>query len=422
MRQIKIAAIIVLSLTALLLSIQLASVLLLEGAGPGGKGPNCTLARESSIPADDIRSLEIDYHMNSNEVFFYQGEGQEILVREYLNFTPKESQLSTLQQKDSLLLIKGTKRNFFSFPLFNFGSSSGYGYTEIYLPTGLMENLEDLSVKTLSGDVQSDIVLEQKGSFSVSTTSGDLRFPEVEAAQIHASTVSGSIWLDQARAETFQVSTTSGDIEFGTACGDNIRISSTSGDTALDRAEGSLTHSSTSGDLRLGSLKGNLESDTVSGDITLGRAEGQMDLTTSSGEIRLQEGNGSLSSQTISGDIRADRFTGAFRLDSTSGCVSVLEGTSHGTAETTSGDIRISSSPLEGELTLSSTSGDIDLKFPKQASLSLDFSSTSGECGTFFDDIVTYNKKRTKAQGAYNGGEYTLSVSTLSGDLQITSY
>ena len=152
MRKLKLAAIILLGMTALLLSVQLGLYLLQAGTASGMDGRDCTLARETAIPAGDIRSLEIDYQKNSNEVFFYQGEGEDILIREYLNFTPKENQLSIINQEDSVLLIKGVNRRFF-FSLFSIGNPPGYGYTEIYLPPDLMENLEDLSVKTLSGNV-----------------------------------------------------------------------------------------------------------------------------------------------------------------------------------------------------------------------------------------------------------------------------
>lgn len=421
MRKLKLAAIILLGMTALLLSVQLGLYLLQAGTASGMDGRDCTLARETAIPAGDIRSLEIDYQKNSNEVFFYQGEGEDILIREYLNFTPKENQLSIINQEDSVLLIKGVNRRFF-FSLFSIGNPPGYGYTEIYLPPDLMENLEDLSVKTLSGSVHSDIPLGHQGSFKASSTSGDLLLESVNAAQIHASTVSGDIRFDKAQADTVQVSTTSGNIEFDTASGDTILISTTSGDTALDKAEGSLTHSSASGDLQVNRLNGDLESDTISGSITMGQAEGLIDLTTSSGEIRLQKGQGSLSAQTTSGDVQAESLTGTFQIHSTSGCVSILSGSSHGTAKTVSGDVDLCSSLLEGKLTISTTSGDVNLSLPPQASLTLDFSSTSGECSTFFDHALSYNKKCTNAQGAYNGGEHAVSVSTLSGSLQINQY
>ena len=417
MRKLKLAAIILLGMTALLLSVQLGLYLLQAGTASGMDGRDCTLAGEPAIPAGDIRSLEIDYQKNSNEVFFYQGEGEDILIREYLNFTPKKNQLSIIKQEDSVLLIKGVNRRFF-FSLFSIGNPPGYGYTEIYLPPDLMENLEDLSVKTLSGSVHSDIPLGHRGSFKASSTSGDLLLESVNAAQIHASTVSGDIRF---RETAFPVSYMDGVYTYGDgSC--EIDISTTSGDTTLDRAEGSLTHSSASGDLQVNRLNGDLESDTISGSITMDQAEGLIDLTTSSGEIRLQKGQGSLSAQTTSGDVQAESLTGTFQIHSTSGCVSILSGSSHGTAKTVSGDVDLCSSLLEGKLTISTTSGDVNLSLPPQASLTLDFSSTSGECSTFFDHALSYNKKCTSAQGAYNGGEHAVSVSTLSGNLQINQY
>lgn len=85
-----------------------------------------------------------------------------------------------------------------------------------------------------------------------------------------------------------------------------------------------------------------------------------------------------------------------------------------------SGDIRIFLDELQGGLDISTTSGDVSLQLPKTASLSLHFSSTSGECVTFFDEELSFNKKGNKAEGQHGGGEHSIDVSTVSGDLSIS--
>lgn len=357
---------------------------------------NYSLAMEKEIPAEGIRSLNINYGMTFNDVIFYQGEGENILVREYMSFTPKEGQISTVEQKGTELEVKGVNRNILWF--FSVGSRDAY--TEIYLPVGLAESLEDVKVKTVSGSVLSQIPLAQTGTFHVSTTSGDVFFPEV-------------------RAEKTEASSTSGDIRLAFVTADKAEISTTSGDIMLDQASGEAVISSTSGEVRLWALEGELRVTTTSGDISLGQVKGDMDLSTTSGEVSLEKGQGDLDASSTSGDIRADSLDGAFRLDTTSGTLSIAEGAGFGKAHSVSGDIRIFLADLQGGLDISTTSGDVSLRLPETASLSLHFTSTSGECGTFFDEELSFNKKGNKADGSHRGGEHSIDVSTVSGDLSI---
>nr|WP_300660788.1 DUF4097 family beta strand repeat-containing protein [uncultured Acetatifactor sp.] len=358
---------------------------------------NYSLVLEKEIPAKDIRSLNINYSMTFNDVIFYQGDGENVLVREYMSFEPEERQISTVEQNGTELAVKGARRNSFSFFYVGFRDA----YTEIYLPAELTENLEHVSVKTVSGSVLSQIPLAQTGTFQVSTTSGDVFFPEVRAEKIELSSVSGDIRLALTRTDKTELSTTSGDI-------------------MLDQASGEAVISSTSGMIRLLALKGGLRVTTTSGDISLGKVKGDMNISTTSGEVRLQEGQGELDASSTSGDIRADSLEGAFRLDTTSGTLSIAKGSGFGKAGSVSGDIRIFLDELQGGLDISTTSGDVSLQLPKTASLSLHFSSTSGECVTFFDEELSFNKKGNKAEGQHGGGEHSIDVSTVSGDLSIS--
>lgn len=374
-----------------------------DGSGSQGKDKYFTwnrhysLVLEKEIPAEEIRSLKIDYGMNSNDVLFYQGDGEEILVREYMNFTPEKGQISVVEQNGTELEVRGVRRNFFSF--FSIGSRDAY--TEIYLPDDLAGNLENVDVKTVSGSVLSQIPLAQTGTFHVTTTSGDVFFPGV-------------------RAKKTESSSTSGDIRLAYVVTDKAELSTTSGDIMLDQASGEAVISSTSGMVRMQALVGRVRVTTTSGDISLGQVKGDMNISTTSGDIRLQKGQGDLDASSTSGDIRADSLDGAFSLDTTSGTLSIAEGSGFGKAGSVSGDIRIFLADLQGGLDISTTSGDVSLQLPKTASLSLRFGSTSGECRTFFDEELSFNKKGNKASGRHGGGEHSIDVSTVSGDLSIS--
>jgi len=406
MRKLKITAIVFLSLLVFLLCATLAVSLATGGSGIGfgfGSGSvvlhsDYSLVLEKEVPAEDIHSLLIDYAMTSNDVFFYPCDGTDIIIREYMNYAPKENKLTTVSQRNSELIIKGAKRTF----LFFFSIHSGDAYTEIYLPAGFAEDLDRLQVKTSSGEQDSQVAFKIKREFETSSISGDIHFPDVTAATVEGSSVSGCILLDS-------------------LISDETDISVTSGDVTLDQSKGKLTLSSTSGNILLDQQMGDAGISTVSGDISLGKVSGHMNLSTASGEIRLQDGEGFLETDSVSGDARIENLEGNFSMSTTSGNISLNKGCGHGKAETVSGDVRLFLDLLDGDLCVSSTSGNVSLKLPKDSAFTLDYDSTSGRCRTFFDEMVTYSKKTNRASGSYGDGTHDVTVSTISGDLNITN-
>ncbi len=408
MRKLKVATILFLAGTAVCLCALL--VLVLSGSGVGfgtggsenagilGQGSgDYALVLEKEFSAENIRGLKIDYGMNSNDVYFYPGEGESVVIREYMNFSPKEKQISSVEEKDGILLVKGGRRNQFGF----FFVRPWDAYTEIYLPADMAVQLEDVDIMTVSGEIVSEISFAVQKTFSVSSTSGDFSFPEVRAEIMQAGSTSGNVSMERVLAEKISVSTTSGDI-------------------ALGETEGSVKISSTSGNVNLEQISGDIGVSTTSGDISLGEVDGNMDISSASGIVRLREGRGRFDGDTVSGDIRLETLEGAFQVNTTSGNVTLAAGNGWGEAETVSGDVKIFLGSLDGDITVSTTSGNVDIALPETASFTLDFDSSSGGCSTFFDEQLRFSKKGNQAEGQYGSGEDAVRVSTLSGDLRIT--
>lgn len=408
MRKLKITTIIFLAGAAVCLTAILFLALSGEGrlgaerdSGAASSG-NYRLVLEREIDPNTVDTLKIDYGMTYNDVYFCPTDGEKILIREYMNFSPKENQISRVEQKEGELSVKGVKRNrflFFSLPFL----PGGGAYTEIHVPASLAERLTDLYVRTVNGDIVSDISFRNLEESYASTTSGDLSLPELEAGQIQLSSTSGNVRLTRAVSETLHVSTVSGDIFLGQSQSDTT-LSTTSGNVTADR------------------LEGDVRASTVSGDLSLGEVRGDMLFSTTSGITHLGEGTGRFEADTTSGDIRVEELRGNFLIDSTSGDVYVSDGSGCGRADTVSGDVHISLGELTGGLNVSTTSGNAVLELPGTGSWTLDFDSVSGECSTFFDERLHFNKRGNKASGTYGDGENKIDVSTTSGDLRITEY
>lgn len=434
MRKVKIATICFLGCAAVCLCAMLYMALSSGGAffqgggrvtveGDGAEisfwenGQNYKMVLEKEVDPEEIGSLKIDYGMTLNSVLFYEGEGDKIVIREFMNYDPGKQGISLVELKNGELVVRGVRKNYFSF--FSFRPRNAY--TEVYLPAGFAERLGGLYVKTVSGDIASEIPFGPEGDFTVSSTSGDIFFRNTGADKIQVSSTSGDIRMLAAQADEVSVSSTSGDIILGPAEGSTM-MSSVSGNITVNDLKGDGKFTSTSGDIFLENVTGRLNITTTSGDVSLGQVAGDMNISTTSGETRIGKAVGNLDADTISGDIVADVLEGEFQTDSTSGEVAILGGSGCGRADTISGDVRIFLGGLTGALEVSTTSGDVDVMLPGAGSYALDFDSASGSCDTFFDDVLTFSKKGNQARGKYGTGEHAVSVSTVSGSLQIGEY
>ena len=88
---------------------------------------------------------------------------------------------------------------------------------------------------------------------------------------------------------------------------------------------------------------------------------------------------------------------------------------------TISGEVRVGLIGIQGNLSVTTTSGDVFLQLPSKAEFAFDFDSASGECETFFDEALSFNKKGTSASGVYgNSADMEVKISTTSGDVWIS--
>ena len=231
-------------------------------AGAGfnhGFGRQYELAGEGEIPAAEIESLYINYRMNSNDVYLYEGTGENIVIREYVTFKQKEEWFSTVEQEGRSLIVKGKRRHSGFFVIGDFNSGA---YIEIYLPPSL---LAEIDIVTTSGDIRSERDFESVRSFAVESSSGDIRLQSVVAEKITAGASSGSITFDYAEGKV-SAHATSGDIVFHQIVGD-AAISTSSGDITVKQMEGNITVSATSGDVALYQAEGDVAASTSSGEI-----------------------------------------------------------------------------------------------------------------------------------------------------------
>lgn len=325
------------------------------------------LRNEITVDASDAEKIDSRFSMQSAEYFTHSSDT--IIVREYMNFEPEESEKTTLNASNGEVLIRG-------------GDLGGRMMNmiirvEIYIP----ENFNgDFIASSSSGSLKCAEKLDVK-SFKAESTSGSIKFESIETLDnIKASASSGSVKLGTVKATVFEAETTSGSIKLDTAVAKDIKLSSVSG---------------------------GISADTLSG---------AQDISTSSGSVKISSSNGSQFINTTSGSIKIEDFNGVQQLNSSSGSIRA-NGSGHGSYASTSGSIRVEYNSIDGDVEMTASSGSIGITVPHETGITLKASSSSGSLHTFFDDVVYRNDKNYTA--TYGSGEINVSMKTTSGSINI---
>src|SRR5215218_1662826 len=132
-----------------------------------------------------------------------------------------------------------------------------------------------------------------------------------------------------------------------------------------------------SGDIELEDVDGEAGVDAASGDIEIGRVGGRARVSTASGDIAIEriEGDGELNS--ASGDAVVSYVGGVLRVNTASGDVVVREAASSVSIRSASGDQRVDD-VREGQVSLETASGDIQVAVRRGTKVWLDVRSRSG--------------------------------------------
>ena len=230
-----------------------------------------TQAALSSSSFEDVTEIEI--HWLSGSVYLAESDEDGILLQE--DYTgDNDDYRMRYTVRGSKLIIQPCKSKLFG----------NVDLPEKTLTVFFPETLEDISVETVSADVE--LMGGSADALSVSTTSGDILGPGLQVKELEIGTVSGDIRLSQypAGCRTVDCETVSGEVSLGfTSCPEEIDLNSVSGDLALSLPEGSrydLEFDTVSGSrytsdqAASGSELCKITAGTVSGDLTV-RADGK---------------------------------------------------------------------------------------------------------------------------------------------------
>ena len=141
-----------------------------------------------------------------------------------------------------------------------------------------------------------------------------------------------------------------------------------------------VTANSTSGDVRVRGVRGEVSAETVSGNVDVQDAVRRVSLTSVSGSVHAASVDGAIGARSVSGDVRVTGARGEADCNSVSGNVDV-RGAQLGRlrAQTVSGDLTYDGTlARDGRYDLGSQSGDVHLMLPRDVGAALSLQTFSG--------------------------------------------
>jgi hypothetical protein len=165
-----------------------------------------------------------------------------------------------------------------------------------------------------------------------------------------------------------------------------------------------------------------VELGVVSADATVTGVTGHTSVKSVSGDVTLDGCAGEVRAETVSGSLEARSLDGRLQFKSISGELTVVDGSTTAlSAHTVSGEVVIDLTSTTGDVDLKTVSGDLTLRLPIDASLSLDAKSVSGHLTATGFDEVSHDRVpgSNKLTGAIGGGDSRLTAKTVSGDVTL---
>lgn len=246
-------------------------------------------------------------------------------------------------------------------------------YVQVITPRG-MRNVQGSEL---------EVRIPARKTLMVRTTSADASVAGI-TGEVTVGSVSGGVEV-AGRPAALEVSTRSGDVEVDVVT-DRVRVQSVSGGLNVK-----------------GEIRTEVEAQSVSGDI---------DVTARVGSLRAQSVSGSITATALGGRVEAQTVSGEIRVEGQR---------LRGEMESVSGDVEVAGSLSSGgTTTVSSHSGEVQLRFVRGTGADVEFTTFSGDMDLAFPGArVTRNSRREREVVLGRGGA-RVEVRTFSGDVRLS--
>ncbi len=277
---------------------------------------------------------------------------------------------------------------------FNVHSQSG----DIELNNGSFSNL---TVYSKNGNIKGEIINSK--SVLIKSESGYFKVVKLSSPLISIETTYGNTSANNIYSEHLSIRSKSGTIRCDDISSDNIELQLENGSTHLNSVHANkLDFKKNDGLLYVSKLfVDSVEIIGEAGENTIEHVRANdLFISSKSGSITIIEGHfGSLTSQTTVGRLTVDQYTGEIN---------------HKSKE---GEVYLTCLNLSDQISISTTSGDVNLRFPTETHANVNYYTESGNFKTEWHPSE-YQDHNT-IQKTYGDGQYTVKIKTETGNLNI---
>jgi len=201
----------------------------------------------------------------------------------------------------------------------------------------------------------------------------------------------------------------------------NILAETTSGNLLIQGIRGDVRTKGVSGRIKFSSIQGNVEAETISGEIELVEIEGDVNLSSLSGDLSLNQVKGNILLKSTSGKLHMSSVEGTIRGYTASGKIVMrkIRGVVE-LIETASGDIQAELLEVADDwlgMIFDSATGDIEVSLPRDLGANLGIKTVSGRISCDFTIFTRGQFEPGTLGGPINGGGPLLEIETTSGDI-----
>ncbi|MBS1596930.1 MAG: DUF4097 family beta strand repeat protein [Bacteroidetes bacterium] len=213
------------------------------------------------------------------------------------------------------------------------------------------------------------------------------------------------------------LSTSGGSINLSNLSGTQY-FRTSGGSLTVERVSGKINGGTSGGSIDVSDSKDDIDLHTSGGSIVAENCTGKIKLNTSGGSLRLRGLNGTVRATTSGGSVDGKNVMGELVAHTSGGNVDLREMSCSLDASTSGGNIAVDIKELGEYVTISNSSGHVDLELPKNKGLNLNLNANKIKTDPL--NNFSGSMEENQLRGKLNGGGVPVTVDAGSGRINLT--
>jgi DUF4097 and DUF4098 domain-containing protein YvlB len=209
-----------------------------------------------------------------------------------------------------------------------------------------------------------------------------------------------------------------GNIQLKNLSGGSQEFKTSGGNLDIDMVSGKIRGKTSGGNISLTDSKDDIDVRTSGGNVDAANCQGNIQLHTSGGNMSMKVMQGVIMTSTSGGNVDGEALSGEFQTQTSGGNIHLEDLSCSLSASSSGGDITVTMKSVNKYVTLTNSSGNINLQIPQGVGMDLQLSGDkvkTSKLSNFQGDV-----DETHVNGTINGGGVPVKVHGSSGRVSVT--